>query len=153
MSCTDISQSIGKHLTHSTAFFLRRIFINSSFIVFWNSSEAYCLSTFPSPEGSSPTWPNFGTTATCSIQGWLLFTGGIGTTLYSGSLSIYYILTVKRRISDYILKRKVEPFLHAVPLLYSIGIGTFLGATQNFNNAGPVCWIAPYSEECRYGDV
>jgi len=112
-------------------------------------SLAYCLSTLPSPIDSDLPWASYGTTLTCSIQGGFLFTGGIGTTIYYCSLCIYYALRIsKRDITESTIKNKVEPFLHFIPLMYSITVATFLGVTKNFNNAGPVCWISPLPRKC-----
>jgi len=112
-------------------------------------SLAYCFSTIPSPSDSDTHWSSYGTTLTCSIQGWFLFTGGVGTTLYYCSLCIYYVLMIaKRDITESTIKNKVEPFLHFIPLAYSITVGFFLGVTKHFNNAGTVCWIASLPRDC-----
>jgi len=112
-------------------------------------SLAYCLSTLPSPKDTNARWPSYGTTLTCSIQGWFLFTGGIGTTIYYCSLCIYYVLMIaKRDITESTIKNKVEPILHFIPLMYSITTGIFLGVTKHFNYAGMVCWIAPLPLNC-----
>jgi len=112
-------------------------------------SLAYCLSTLPSPKDSDLPWPSYGTTLSCSIQGWFLFAGGIGTTIYYCSLCIYYVLRIaKKDLTESTIKNKVEPFLHFIPLMYSIAAGIFLGISKNFNNAGPVCWIAPLPLNC-----
>jgi len=112
-------------------------------------SLAYCFSTLPSPRGSDLPWASYGTTLTCSIQGWFLFTGGVGTTIYYCSLCIYYVLRIaKRGITESTIKNKVEPFLHFLPLMYSITVGVFLGISKNLNNAGTVCWIAPLPLNC-----
>jgi len=112
-------------------------------------SLAYCLSTLPSPKDSDLQWGTYGTTLTCSIQGWFLFTGGIGTTIYYCSLCIYYVLRIaKRDITEITIKNKVEPILHFIPMVYSITVGAFLGVTKHFNTAGTVCWIAPSPRDC-----
>jgi len=112
-------------------------------------SLAHCFSTLPSPIDSDAHWQSYGTTLTCSIQGWFLFTGGVGTTIYYCSLCIYYALRLsKRDITDSTIRNKIEPFLHFIPLAYSIAAGIFLGVTKHFNNAGPVCWISAVPQDC-----
>jgi len=116
-------------------------------------SLAYCFSTIPSPRDIGIRWPTYGTAFTCSLQGWFLFSGGTATTIYYGALCIYYVLVVTTRMKESSIKKKVEPYLHLVPLLYSITIGTFLGVTKHFNNAGSICWISPHPHDCRSGEV
>jgi len=117
-------------------------------------SLAYCFSTLPSPKGADISylyeWPSFGTSTTCSIQGFFLYTGGTGTTMYFCSLCIYYILAVLKGVTLNSIKHRFELYLHAIPLVFCITCGIFLAATDNFNNAGSVCWIAPFPYECRY---
>lgn len=56
--------------------------------------------------------------------------------------------------------KEIEPFLHAVPILYSMFCGIFALSNQYFNNAGSVCYVAPKpitceifpDEECSRGE-
>jgi len=118
------------------------------------SSLAGTLGTLPSPSHiphtlSNMRFPGYGTTATCTAQGFLYHFGQSGTTLYYCALSIYYVVVMKTKMPEREVRRRIEPFLHAVPILYSFSSGIFLAVTENFNNATSVCWIAPYPVTCR----
>jgi len=113
-------------------------------------SLAFCFSTFLSPDNNKETiLPFLGNSTTCSIQGFFLYTGITGTTIYYCSLCIYYILVLLKGVALKSIKHRFERYLHAIPLLFSFTCGIFLAATENFNNAGSVCWIAPFPPECR----
>ena len=117
-------------------------------------SFAYCFSTLPSPNTKKNyinDWPHLGTSTTCSIQGFFFYTGSTGTTIYYCSLCIYYVLVVLNGLTLKSIKHRFERYLHAIPLLFCSTCGIFLAATENFNNAGYVCWIAPFPFECHYG--
>ena len=116
-------------------------------------SLAYSLSTLPFPNSnalSSSTWPLFGNSTTCSIQGFFLYTGSTGTTMYYCSLCIYYVLVVLKGMTLNSIKHRFEVYLHAIPLLFCFTSGIFLAINENFNNAISVCWIAPFPFACRH---
>ena len=86
------------------------------------SSAAYLLSTIPNTN-----------VVACDIQGFFIHIGSIGTPFYNCSLCVYYVLTVCFGKDEKWTKTRVEPFLHAFPILFSIASGIFLSATQSFN--------------------
>ena len=47
------------------------------------------------------------------------------------------------------IKKKYERLLHAFPILYALGIGTFIYATHNYNPSGTSCWIAARPANCH----
>ena len=116
-------------------------------------SLAYSLSTLPSPNTSTlsnSTWPLLGNSTTCSIQGFFLYTGNTGTTIYYCSLCMYYVLVVLKGMTLKSIKHRFEIYFHAIPLLFCFTCGIFLAVTENFNNAISVCWIAPFPFACRH---
>ncbi len=105
-----------------------------------------CLSTIPMPAGST-LWA-IGTSFSCDIQGFFTSIGSLGAIWYTLSISIYFFLVIKYNISDQDLRKIHEPFLHAVPIICSLGTGFFILATNNYNVAGETCWIAPEPLDC-----
>jgi len=115
-------------------------------------SFAYCLSTIPAPSSSrlsENTWPYLGTSTTCSIQGFFLYTGSTGTTIYYCTLCIYFVLVVLQHVTLNSIKHRFEPYLHAIPLIFSFTCGIFLAATESFNSVGYVCSIATFPYQCH----
>ena len=39
------------------------------------------------------------------------------------------------------IKKRVEPFLHAVPIIYSLTVSIYILSIGYFNPTGPACWI------------
>ena len=70
--------------------------------------------------------------------------------LYSLSLTVYFLLlVVKFNMSEAKIKKKFEPFLHAVPIIYSLTVSSSIYATNNYNSSGFFCWIAPQPLNCE----
>ena len=122
----------------------RIIFGTSIYDVF--QSLGLTTSIFLSPEGSRQ-WA-VGNTATCDIQGFFTTIGAIGVPLYLCSLCIYYFCIIRLNMKKYTF-RKIEPFLHGVPIIYSFTTGLYALANQYFNNAGSVCYVAPSPITCE----
>jgi hypothetical protein len=115
-----------------------------------SSSFWLALSTWPIPEETGILWAS-GNTMTCTFQGF--FTQfGISSPIYNASLSIYYLLVIRYGWKEEQLKR-IEPFLHGVPLLWGLGTaiaGLFLTI---FNSANLWCWVAPYEDRGENADI
>ena len=123
----------------------RLIFCLSAFDVIQSISQG--MSSLPMPTGT--VWGAIGNDVTCDIQGFLIATGFCGTVLYSLSLTVYFLLVVKYDMSEAKIKKYAEPFLHAVPIVYSLIGAISMYGTNNYNSAGPVCWIAPEPLNCE----
>ena len=93
-------------------------------------------------------WGAIGNDTSCDIQGFLTILGCSGTILYTLSLTIYFLLVIKYDMPEAVIKKQFEPFFHAVPILFSIILSVTILATQNFNPAGTVCWIASEPVGC-----
>mmetsp|Transcript_12311 Transcript_12311/g.14108 ORF Transcript_12311/g.14108 Transcript_12311/m.14108 type:complete len:602 (+) Transcript_12311:28-1833(+) len=151
-SATIVCILIRKKRNRLSSTYNRIIFGMSSMDIL--SSTANLLSVLPSPSDtpqmvSFMRYPGYGTTATCTAQGFFFYSGQLGTTLYYCALTVYYVTVVTTNTSESTLKTIIEPFFHGIPILYSFLTGIFLAVTDNFNNAGHVCWIAPYPVRCR----
>lgn len=124
----------------------RLIFGTSVYDVF--QSIGLTTSVFLSPEGTDSRGWAVGTTTTCDIQGLLTTLGAIGVPIYLCSLCIYYFCIIRLNMKKSTFK-EIEPFLHVVPILYSMFCGIFALSNQYFNNAGSVCYVAPKPITCE----
>lgn len=124
----------------------RRILFAMSFLdVLQSFSQAASTLLMPPESGM---WGAIGNSTSCDIQGFLTILGCSGTVLYTLSLTIYFLLVIKYNVPEGVIKKRFEPFFHAVPILFSITISVTVLATQNFNPAGTVCWIASEPVGC-----
>lgn len=57
------------------------------------------------------------------------------------------MVVVYSKREDFI-RTRVEPFFHAISILAPLATGIFLIATTSFNEAGNLCWIAPFPMVC-----
>jgi hypothetical protein len=107
----------------------------------------------PVPTGVPGTQFASGNQASCSAQG---FFAQLAITIlyYSTSLSVYFVLCINPNIDDKTIKQRYEPFLHAIPILFSI-IPAFVGLFFGMYNPlppGQECWLAPYPVGCDNDD-
>eukprot|EP00551_Chaetoceros_affinis_P006728 CAMPEP_0203674902 /NCGR_PEP_ID=MMETSP0090-20130426/17887_1 /ASSEMBLY_ACC=CAM_ASM_001088 /TAXON_ID=426623 /ORGANISM="Chaetoceros affinis, Strain CCMP159" /LENGTH=358 /DNA_ID=CAMNT_0050540901 /DNA_START=27 /DNA_END=1104 /DNA_ORIENTATION=+ len=122
----------------------RLVFGISIFDLIQSISQA--LSSVMMPAGSF--WGAAGNDITCGIQGLMTVIGVSGATLYSLSLSIYFIAVIKFNMSDRTITSRLEPYLHIVPILYSLVSAVAIYASGLFNPAGAICFIAPNLSTC-----
>jgi hypothetical protein len=82
-----------------------------------------------------------GNDRTCNLQGF--FTQfGITSSFYNASLSVYFLLVIRYGWQDSRIKR-LEPWLHALPLLWGFGTSIAGLSVGIFGNANLWCWISP----------
>jgi G protein-coupled glucose receptor regulating Gpa2 len=107
-------------------------------IVDMSSGFWLALSTWPIPKESTVLWAS-GNDRTCTLQGF--FTNfGITSSFYNTSLSLYFLLVIRYGWKESQIK-KIEPFLHVIPLLWGFGT-SFAGLGLGiFGNANLWCWI------------
>jgi len=80
-------------------------------------------------------WSARGNQATCTIYGFVVIMGMNLTLYYSCSLNIYYLILIKYNKSGAYIRKKVEPYLHGIPI--SLGLIWSIVALVNKNyNAG-----------------
>ena len=108
------------------------------------------LSTWPMPREVPDVWGNVGTVQTCSAQGFFE-QFGVSTVMYSASLSVYYLITIRggRSAGSRARIRRMEPALHAVPLVFGLATAVASLALNLFNYGLWDCWIAPYPPGCK----
>ena len=108
-------------------------------VSFWES-----LSTWPMPQDSSAMFAS-GNMATCSVQGFFVQVY-IVSSFYSVSLAIYYTLVLRYDWSEAQV-RKLEPYLHSVPLLWGLGTAIIGIPLKVYNPAG-FWWYVVCYEYC-----
>ncbi len=96
------------------------------------------LSTWPIPRGGACLAA--GTTATCTAQGFFLQITALCTPTYNVSLAIYYLLVIVKGWKETRVK-KIEKYLHALPIC--LGFGTAFAALglKLYKSAVFLCWI------------
>jgi len=68
-----------------------------------------------------------GRIASCRTQGFFIFLGSVAALLYNCSLRFYYLFVVEYNKKDEYIRTKIEPFLHADLIAFSmIGVITTL---------------------------
>ena len=85
------------------------------------SSISFGLSTWPIPRDAGMLWAS-GTMATCQAQAFVNQVA-IGSPLYNGALSIYYLLSIQYSWEDTRIQR-YEWIFHLVPLGWAFGTAT-----------------------------
>ena len=90
-------------------------------------STAMALTTLPMPRVDPDVLidsfgKRIGTDRTCRAQGFLVFFGLITMFGYNAMLCIYYAFVIGFKMKEVTIKKRVEPFLHLLPLAFgSIG--------------------------------
>ena len=87
-----------------------------------------------------------GNVTTCDMQGFFVTTGVVLTPLYNSSLCLYYLAIIKYNKKDEYIRKKLEPWLHCVPVILAFTISITLLVSKAYN-LGPVrtlyCYISP----------
>ena len=108
------------------------------------SSCGFILSTIMTPKEMNYFTPfALGSVATCDIQGFIVSGGILCTTMYTSSLCFYYLSIIVFNKKDDYIRSKLEVWLHAVPILTTLTLGTSTALSQkHYNNpdAG-VCFV------------
>ena len=108
------------------------------------SSFAQSFATLPAPKVYSDViWNAHGSVASCEAQGFFIFVGSMAAPLYNCSMCFFYLAVLKYNKKQDFITNKIEPFLHAVPIVFSlIGAFTILGL-KAFNPNMTYCFIGP----------
>lgn len=91
--------------------------------------------------GFGPVYGAIGNHATCSLSGFLTQMA-IASPLYNGSLSLYYLLTINYNWPD-IEIRRIEKWLHILPLGYALLSSSIALGLDMYGNVEWLCWIKP----------
>ncbi|KAL7455750.1 hypothetical protein ACHAWC_007284 [Mediolabrus comicus] len=87
------------------------------------------------------------TTPACTAGGFLMQFGSIIGVIYAASMQVQYVLVIKYGWKDKRM-RKLEPWLHLVPILFGLGTSIAGLVLKLYNPADWNCWIAPFPYNC-----
>ena len=87
-----------------------------------------------------------GTVGTCTAQGFIyMVTLGMSTYYKNCSICCYYLAIIKYNKSDAYIAKKLEGWLHGIPITVSLFTGLVFMAGKYFNPWGTFCFQAPYN--------
>jgi len=90
-----------------------------------------------------------GNAQTCTAQGF--FTQlGLGSFCYSQMLMLYFVLVICYNVRDSVIERRVEPFMHLLPVAFYLGTAVAGLGLGIFNFSGNTCWVGVYPPGCEY---
>jgi len=115
-------------------------------------SVALSFGPILSPKGISTASPikALGNQLTCNAQGFFYMIGASAGPLYAISLQLFFLLGIKYSISTKDITKKVEPFLHGVPILFGLIAGILPLAFESSNPVGyPSYYIVEYPFGCQ----
>lgn len=84
-------------------------------------------------------WNAMGNQASCTAQNFCWWVGVMGALLYAASLNLYYLATVKHNMTEEQIRKRIEPFLHGVPILFTAIAGINSVVRGDFNEIGGIC--------------
>jgi hypothetical protein len=73
---------------------------------------------------------------------------------YNGALAVFYNISIHTKWTGRVFSRRVEPWLHIVPVVYAL-TGAIVGLSTNMFATHDIflyCWAAPAPYGCRYED-
>jgi len=109
----------------------------------------FVLSTWAMPKDTFLAWGAAGTTATCSMQGFMFQLGILATPLYNVVIGFYYLLKVVFGWKESRL-RKFEWLFHGLPWSFALAtaITGLILKLYNPSPRGSMCWIEEYPPYC-----
>jgi len=114
------------------------------------TSIAYFLSTWPIPKDTIDTdyiWYNVGTQTTCNIQGLMFQIGTLGSLMYTCSLSLHFLLSIRYKWLPSRVK-ELDPFIHAESILIPVGTGILGWIATVYNPVILGCYTQGYPSGC-----
>ena len=105
------------------------------------SSIVNILSTWPSPSSLDHVYLAFGTTATCTIQGFFNELSNVTTPLYTASLTLRVCLVILKDWKESQIQ-KYEYLFHIIPVSVGIIMSICGIIFKLYNNSGWLCWYA-----------
>ena len=99
------------------------------------------LGTWATPKDSGLLWAA-GNDQTCRAQAFVAQFGGIASSVYNVSLSLYYVLVIKYGWRNQRLRR-IESYMHVIPWAWGAGSATAGLVLDAYRVAGIWCWVAP----------
>ena len=88
-------------------------------------------------------WNAIGNRYTCSARGFISYIGLITSTFYIASLNLFSLATAKYQKDERYIRKYIEPWLHGVPIGWSMVYSIFGLVEGSFNDGGGGNCIAP----------
>ena len=114
-------------------------------------SLSHTLVLFKSnPDEAVSSWLTLGNQASCQVLGFFYIAGHNGSLFYNLSLNIFYLCLVKYNVKRDCYRYRVEPFLHGLPVAWSIISSSIIIGKGQMNPSieNQMCFIAPYPDNC-----
>jgi len=112
------------------------------------TSAAISAGCLLAPADTPFLWKSIGNISTCNAQGFFALFGAVALPLYSLSLQFFFLCNIKYKMKAEDIQRRVEPFLHCIPLLYGM-IGAITSVVTESINATPsYCYIEVHPRGC-----
>ncbi len=118
------------------------------------SSLAIALTTVPMPSDVHDVYPfangAFGSTSTCTIQGFAIVWGAIYTVWSNVALNIYYVCTIRFGMSNKTLNRRILPLMLGIGTI-QVCIFSYIGSSLEIVNPRPFepyCLVGSYPHDC-----
>ncbi len=109
------------------------------------SSLVYMMSTAVMPtDVNYYVWNARGNQASCDFQGFMAMFGIVFTLGYNCSLSLFYLAVVKYKKKDDYIRKKMEPWLHGVPIVIASGLAIAGLVSQVYNADLVNCFVREY---------
>lgn len=89
-----------------------------------------------------------GTVSTCELQGFFFIVGANVTYMYFGTLSCYYYCVIVKTMRDHVIKKRVEPFIHLIPVMVGLFSGTIFYIIGAYNPGLAWCTMSKCSLHC-----
>lgn len=113
------------------------------------ASVSMSASSLPAPRDTLHLKYSYGNQPTCEAQGFLFLLGQVAEPLYQCSLQLYYLCMIKYGMKAEDIQRKLEPFLHCIPILYGMVAAIVSLVTESINASAAWCYIDSYPHGCR----
>ena len=93
---------------------------------------------------------SIGNTTSCEINGFFFAVGGNTIPYYLCSLCIFYFCIIRLNMKTHTFQR-IEPFLHALPIIYGFFIGIYALANKylNYFGASSLCYLSATPPTCE----
>eukprot|EP00934_Nitzschia_sp_Nitz4_P007775 Nitzschia sp. Nitz4//scaffold55_size114948//6166//7777//NITZ4_003880-RA/size114948-exonerate_est2genome-gene-0.139-mRNA-1//-1//CDS//3329554467//7765//frame0 len=143
-----IFESIEDH-RHGKGTAIQRALVGMSFVDVCASS-AWWSSTWLLPRDSGMPMA-VGNQATCNFQGFLLQLA-IGAPLYNCSLALYYLLVIRYNWTNQQLA-KIEIYVHASIIIFSVGTSIVGLPLTMYNQVTSVCWVIGSPPDCGHSST
>ncbi len=109
------------------------------------SSSAFAVGSLMAPKEMSYMIPGArGNGGTCTTQGFFVVVGTLMSVYYNCSICFYYLAIIKYNRSDAYIAKKLERWLHVIPITVALMNGFMFVAVKGYNKWSNICFKVPY---------